>query len=122
MAQEVAMANGAGKGAQVVRSLGGLGAGGSIFDDDLVEGRLKHMLEGREKELGELIVQCVLVGLGLQFSPTRLGSALAILVWEGDRSMKAYAANEEELGARLGAIRRRVKQLEGAGAREGLTR
>lgn len=89
----------------------------SVFEDDEREDRVDEILNGLDELLGQVVVNAMYARIGLQFQPTRYGSAISIGVWVGEELQKRYAGSNDELRALLTRILAYCRAQQGEGTK-----
>lgn len=79
---------------------------------------MDEILNGLDELLGQVVVNAMYARIGLQFQPTRYGSAISIGVWVGEELQKRYAGSNDELRALLTRILAYCRAQQGGGTEE----
>jgi hypothetical protein len=86
-----------------------------VFGDDEREDRIDAILNGLDELLGQVVVNAMYARVGVQFQPTRYGSAISVGVWVGENLEKKYAASNDEFRALLTRILAYCRAEQGGG-------
>jgi hypothetical protein len=89
-----------------------------IFGDEEDGNRVDEILSGLDELLGQVVVNAMYAGIGVQFQPTRYGGAISVGVWQGENLEKKYAGSNDELRALLSRILAYCRAMQGGDTKD----